>query len=219
MKILDVRIDWMLRYGNAPSLTVVVDRIPRLDDFRFRAVPVGRGTFYHARNGDAVYFLMHDPRSTSGFGGSIWNLTMDDGSPVALKGPWSSSTGVYNGVAEPHCASVAYLSEDYPWGGGIAGYLTVDALNAALARLVHPEIQLHAVGCGSPGNDLSDEQNSLLSLCKGDPQTIVYRLRKDDRHCLLLRCERCDVEVTPVDDYARKRHAFGVQHAHAEAAA
>lgn len=206
MHIRNVRIDWMLMYGNGPHLTVEIDGYDR-DAFRYEAIPINGSTFYHARNGLTVRYMIHDPLNERGFGGLTFALPMKDGSIARFRGAWSSSSAVYHHlVGGPHVVEVGSNE------GAIC--VTVEALNEALARCVHPGIQLHPESVASLYPELSDEQNQIA---EGQPgPLVVYRLRKSDRDLLRLFCERCGAEAITTDDHVRRRHAFSVQHRHTD---
>lgn len=207
MHIRNVRIDWMLKYDSNPFLCVDIDGYER-PTFRYEAIPVGGSTFYHARVGEEVRFMIHNPRDEHGYGGAKFELPMADGRVATFRGPWSSNTATYHRlVGGPHVVLV---------GSNVGAlYLTVEALNEALARCVHPGIQVHAVETKWPFADLGDAQNSWSSASSPENTSIAYYLRKEDREKLRLSCDRCGAETYLNEDYARRRHAFAVQHRHA----
>lgn len=205
MYIRNVRIDWMLEYGNGPHLTVEIDGYDR-HAFRYEAIPIEGCTFYHARIGDVVRYMIHNPSDEHGFGGARFELPMMDGRVATFRGAWSSSSPVYQRLVGG--ARVVEVGSNE---GALC--ITVEAVNEALARCVHPDIQLHPESVASLYPSLSDEQNQIGESRPGP--LVVYRLRKADRELLRLSCDRCGDEVYTTDDHARRRHAFAVQHRHA----
>lgn len=64
-----------------------------LISFRYQAHSVEGGTLYIAECPvtNLIEFFTHCPGNQSGFGGSVFNITMLDGSERSIKGPWSGA--------------------------------------------------------------------------------------------------------------------------------
>lgn len=99
MKIIDARLVGMLddygrTYANAPSLLVLVDRIPARDDLVFDHFTVGN-RHVHLGVSDDGYAIgyWHDgsPRNLGGLYGAGVEVAMRDGSRRVLAGPWIGS--------------------------------------------------------------------------------------------------------------------------------
>jgi hypothetical protein len=203
-----INIRWGLGYGNGPWINLTVDRYPKIDEIEFHSLPVterwNKGHFYYGRSGTFVYFLFHDPRDENGFGGRTYRLRMRDGAVATIKGPWSSSASMYNSIASPHCVEVAFhIPGDRT---GFAGCVTVDCVNDALARFIHPDLRLRAYR-GSVEVRLGDEvchanaDGTFGRLCNEKPgDGLIYRLSKGDAHLAgVTLCSEGDIVTVPND--------------------
>lgn len=85
---------------NRPNLYLLVDNIPALDELRFTLHDNGGtmdGGFYFAeRDGYCRFFRHYGKGNAGGYSGAKFDITMIDGSPKMLHGPWSSNTGEMN---------------------------------------------------------------------------------------------------------------------------
>lgn len=92
MKVLKaVLSDYIINQRRDIIVTVEHDTEPA--DLRYEE----RAGMFRADNGDAVRYF-YWTRPGDGFGGSIFHITMKDGTLRALKGPWSSRAGCVNRV-------------------------------------------------------------------------------------------------------------------------
>lgn len=115
MKILKGRVDWMEGRANRPNIYLLVDVIPTLEEMRFQLHDKGGhidGGIYFAENGGYCrFFSHHGSGNNGGFGGRTFDITMIDGSPKTLLGPWSSNAGEVNERGFGPCVEV-YLTTD-----------------------------------------------------------------------------------------------------------
>lgn len=111
MIIKKARIDWMKGWANTPELRVTVDRMPRMDNVRFKTFQDGRSTTYWACDGDFVTFFTHVPGNQTGYGGAMFRGQLEDGTIFNVKGPWSDNALAVNGDFPPS-HNVAYYQEE-----------------------------------------------------------------------------------------------------------
>lgn len=133
MQILDIKIDWGLGFCNSPRLKLLVDRIPKLDELRFRE----KKHCYFAELDGFVWFFHYDGPG-DGYGGAVFNITMEDGSEKACKGPWSSRSGVMNRLEFAPCLECAMTSERDVWKRGHTFWgrsVSVEAVERALPNI------------------------------------------------------------------------------------
>jgi len=108
MKIIKGRVDWLEGRGNRPRLYVLVDRVPSLDDMRFRE---RKGLYFAERDGLCSFFSWRGNGNHNGFGGREFPITMVDGEKRTLKGPWSSSASTMNEYGFGPCMEVHYTDD------------------------------------------------------------------------------------------------------------
>lgn len=138
-RILDIRADWKLGWGNSPGIRVL------LSEHRFQELSLiyeMRENLYYAEHGAVVHFLYHSgtPTRQDGFGGRTSTLTMKDGSIIELIGPWSSNAGNANRLGFGPCMEATYTDRPGVMKIGytfIGGSLLVSAVQAWLDE--HPE--------------------------------------------------------------------------------
>lgn len=105
MKIVNAHIKWYNQYANNPEWNVVVEDVPDRQELRYKQ----KGSLYFAeKDGLIKFFSWSGPGE--GYGGDIFNITMEDGSTKSLKGPWSSRAGCMNNAGFKLCTD-AYLRE------------------------------------------------------------------------------------------------------------
>ena len=140
MKISKTEVNWMMRWGNDPYIILHVDSEVPFEQFRFKERQLDGGTFYWAHDAVSgqVWYLLHHPGNETGFGGSEWDLVMEDGSRRTVKGPWSSRAGVANRWFEPHCVDVTLATQE---GFRLGRAIRVDLVQQALHAL-HPKLDL-----------------------------------------------------------------------------
>ncbi len=100
MKVLKGYVDWMEGRANRPHLYLLVDYVPSLEAMRFRLHDKGGtidgGMYFAEDDGFCQFFSHHGSGNNGGFGGAKYDITMIDGSPKTLLGPWSSNAGEMN---------------------------------------------------------------------------------------------------------------------------
>lgn len=110
MKIVNAYIKWYNQYGNSPEWNIVVEDVPDYKELRYKQ----KGSLYFAeKDGLIKFFSWSGPGE--GYGGSVFNITMEDGSDKALKGPWSSRAGCMNHAGFKLCTD-AYVREENKTG-------------------------------------------------------------------------------------------------------
>lgn len=131
--IVSAQVDWMSHVGNAPHIKLVLAEKPygSLADLRFEARESEDGTFYLAKKGEFAKFFFASKRDQSGYGGSIFEITLLDETKKTLIGPWSSNTASINYLyGTQYCESVY----KYPEGLGLWYPCAVD-IHAVLPYL------------------------------------------------------------------------------------
>lgn len=107
-KVMSARVD---QYGRIVVYLAGLDRFSTgMSGAVYRQVPVDGESFYYSINGDVVHYLYHNPKNETGFGGHVYDLTMEDGSIHYIKGPWSSRNGVFHELV-PNVDVVACITE------------------------------------------------------------------------------------------------------------
>jgi hypothetical protein len=122
--------------GGTPTqwnLFIEVDEFPKKEDFTYQTYKVSPFTLYWGEKNGFVSFYVEDPLDRHGYGGATFDLRLEDGSVVALKGPWSSRTSVMNAYF-PHSVEV-YLRKP-GWIVELAGY----ALLVPIAKVILEEL-------------------------------------------------------------------------------
>lgn len=133
MKVMKMRINWMLGYLNNPSIEVLVDAIP--GDPVYQKKRSGSYTLYFSERDGFVHFVAHNAKDETGFGGHVFHLPLEDGTIEEVKGPWSSRSGVFNNQGFTQCREVAITDDPKEFdehGTFSAAYMTVDALREAI---------------------------------------------------------------------------------------
>jgi len=81
---------------------------------RYQSYKIGSRTLYWACDEESgfVEFFAHDPSDEVGYGGRIFKVTMQDGSKIEVKGPWSSRNSIMN-LYFPHSIEVTITTGEY----------------------------------------------------------------------------------------------------------
>ena len=115
MKILKGHVDWKEGLANRPSLYLLVDEIPPLDAMRYRLDDKGGeidgGYYFAERDGFCSFFSHHGSGNNGGFGGARYDITMIDGTPKTLLGPWSSNAGEMNERGFGPCVEARFATD------------------------------------------------------------------------------------------------------------
>lgn len=157
MEVLNAKVDWNLRWANAPSLYLLVDKIP------VGMVYEQKGSLYFAEKEGLVDFFYYD-RPDQGYGGRKFHLKMKDGSEKMLIGPWSSNSSAMNDAGFPLCMECCITDISKVWEKGYtfyAGAILVEVAEKALEAFVPEAMILRPKGFKS---DLmaSAEQNFCI---------------------------------------------------------
>lgn len=179
MKLLDMRIDYMEGYANAPRVKLLVDEIPDMSD----AIYTHHNNLYCAhKEGLVRFFFYRGPGK--GFAGRVFRIRVARGrTPLEqqvarhagqyyekdLVGPWSSNTGVINYYAHmltvPCCVEASITDSREVWTRDhtfIGGYVSLGWLRSHLH--MYPELRMIRI----------DEEQSVtyrlikLGLCSRD---------------------------------------------------
>ena len=116
MKLIKMDVDKMEQYSNRPSFRLTVDELATVG-FRYEE----RNGCYFAETDGLVRFFYYD-KPGNGYGGSVFHITMTDGTEKDLIGPWSSRSGVMNGQGFKPCLEVVL--------NGFAAAVTVEWLES-----------------------------------------------------------------------------------------
>lgn len=126
MKLIKAKVNWGEGYANSPSLDILVDKMPDLNDLRHRR----KGNLYYAElDGYVDFFSYTSP--DRGFGGRTFNITMENGEKKALHGPWSSRASVMNSVGFGPCIDVGITESPQSYERGYtfySGHVTVNLI-------------------------------------------------------------------------------------------
>jgi len=122
-------IDWHEGFGNRPNLRLTLaGQFPALSEFRFK----NKGRLWYAElDGAAAYFAWGGATNEGGFGGNEFDITMENGETVTLRGPWSSGTYAVNAAGFSPVIDVMTTEAD----GGHARDLTVAFVRRYLGRV------------------------------------------------------------------------------------
>ena len=130
MKVLAARVDPREGWDNPPRLELLVDRIPQLNEFRFRK----KGPYYFAELDGFVEFFYYDGPG-DGYGGNEFEITMEDGTREVLVGPWSSNSAAMARAGFPDTIPVSITDNPDAWERGYtfySGHITVELAKAIL---------------------------------------------------------------------------------------
>ena len=164
MRVLDARI---LTWGSTRQphhLEILVDSIHR-DDKVYDVIEDERGATYLSVTDGIVSFYYHNPKDENGYGGSVFNLAMRDGSERAIKGPWSSNNAWIRQVFGIDSFHVSYTEDPEVFKRGYTFYsgdITLEKAQEAM-KLVGDEWQLiYASSNAKVPNDASGEQAAII---------------------------------------------------------
>jgi hypothetical protein len=119
-QIKDVKIDWMVAYGNSPCVNILFDDISdQPDNWEHEAIPNGPGRWvYIAQKYGMVSCHYYDENNHEGYGGKVFTVQMKDGTKHKLAGPWHGGAP-NNFLPTTHfCIEVYHTGEkDSSWGG------------------------------------------------------------------------------------------------------
>lgn len=95
------RVEYNEKWANPPGLKISATKEEEdtfnviREGLRYREIRPG---LYIGRNEPfgLVNFFAHVPEDEFGYGGAVFNITMEDGEKRSIKGPWSSRAGCFN---------------------------------------------------------------------------------------------------------------------------
>jgi hypothetical protein len=139
MKIIDVGVEWFGNLLNEPRLKLLVDTLPKPEDFIYEKIPLGNMLLYIAeKDGYVSFFVWSGKGNDGGFGGYEWAIKVRDEQGIheeVVRGPWSSRSGVVNRVWEKQCVEVLITNNPGDWRRErhyYAGYITVEKAKEAM---------------------------------------------------------------------------------------
>jgi hypothetical protein len=117
MKPIECSVNWYEKYANDPELQIIVDKLPRQEDLRYKHIDIGTTELWFAeKEGYVSFYAWNSPKQDKGFYGRHFDITLEDGSMVTLLGPWASRSGVMNKWFLPQCLEVS-LKEEKNYNG------------------------------------------------------------------------------------------------------
>lgn len=133
MNILKGRVNWKDGWDNNPRLELLVDEIPSKDSLRYEE----RNDLYYAEHNGYVSFYFYT-QPGNGFGGTIFDIVMKNGTERSLKGPWSSRAGVANRLGFGPCLDVSLTDKLEAFERGYtfyAGHCSLELIKKAMNRI------------------------------------------------------------------------------------
>lgn len=127
IEVIKGRIKWMDHCNNAPTLELLVSRIPKSEEHRYE---LRQGLYFSEVEGFCSFFSW-DGTPDRGYGGRSFHITMKDGTETDLVGPWSSSSSAVSSVGFGPCADVNITDEPGAYERGYtfyAGSVTMELL-------------------------------------------------------------------------------------------
>lgn len=138
IEILAARVDPREQYASAPRLEVLVDHLPRQDEYTYATVSArgaGRVAYFGEIDG-IVDFFVHDPSDERGFGGAVFTPRLHDGTQPSVRGPWSSNGAAMEAWFGRQTVAVSITDDPAAFERGYtftAGHLTASRALEALA--------------------------------------------------------------------------------------
>ena len=135
MEILELRVDWMLQYGNNPRLKVIVDtvEIPKHEDIIWHT----HGKYvYSVTEGIVQYQTYSDyveGRRCGGFGGRTFEFKLEDGTVIKTNNSWSG-----NPLGLPMEVIDVVITTADERTGGYASAMTLDKVRELIEELDIP---------------------------------------------------------------------------------
>jgi hypothetical protein len=98
---------------------------------------VDGGIYFAENDGCCRFFSHHGSNNNGGFGGRRFDITMVDGTPKTLHGPWSSNMGEVNDRGFGPCIEVCWTTDHaaYVQGNTSSGAITLSKLREASDRI------------------------------------------------------------------------------------
>ena len=183
MKIKRLKIDWAQNFDNVPTIQVLVDEIPTIDEY------TNRHPYYFGEKDGFVSFYYYD-KLGDGYAGRKFILPMVGGGEAVLHGPRSSNPAAMRNAGFPDTIEVSITADPDVFKRGhtyFAGTLlfevveeamrtmargcvfaTVGGSRTIIKRKLLPHLFIPGTVFGEPdffgAPDLSDEQNLIVGL-------------------------------------------------------
>jgi hypothetical protein len=116
MKIQSMKVAWHDGWSNLPSVEVTVDKIPEMSDMRYTRVDKFGAALFYAWHPSGYVSYFAGTSDHSGYGGSVFNVTLLDGTKDSWKGPWSSNSMSMNQVFPASCECVIIETVEGTYG-------------------------------------------------------------------------------------------------------
>ena len=166
MKILKSKIDWHMKYDNAPTFSLLVDHIPKREELVYSEKD---GIYYAEKDGYVSFYYYTEPGR--GYGGQHYDLNMQSGEKKTLIGPWSSRSGAVNSVGFGPCLDVSLTDEERDYYNYRSAHITLDLAFIA-AKLSGCQLVVEL------------EQNSVSSNVSGEQKMAIGSNRTHNYHVI-----------------------------------
>jgi len=133
MKILKANIEYNPQFCNPPTLQVLVDKIPDLNEMTYE---YKEDLYFAEKDGYVSFFVYNAPGR--GYGGRKFTITLKDGTTKELIGPWSGRCGVMNMYFEQQSMEVSITDDPKAFKRGytfFAGVITLEKVKEAINLL------------------------------------------------------------------------------------
>lgn len=170
IEVLAAEVWWGDGYENWPSLTFLLDRMPRWEVYERRpcaagalsaeqeaiaggaraAAPTPGWHVYHSEDDGFAWFFTWGGKPDDGFGGSVRRVRLTDGSEAEVVGGWHAGGDVAVRAGFAPCLDVGVrttLVAGERLAGGTACFVTEERFEAEVARLL-PDVEV----CRHPSN-------------------------------------------------------------------
>lgn len=178
MKVLEMRVGWMIGWGNMPSLHALIDDPPPKDlDRTYRLFPQNRGMFLISRVEPDVRFTWEDTEYGGGACGG--KFAIEHGGFYQSNGGWSSNVGRINQLRTEQEPVAEYLPfplvditiyGDYRgqyndgWGMGMAGHsFDLPWVEKQIEEFLPGVDLLDVNDYSKPADDASSDQSMIIS--------------------------------------------------------
>jgi hypothetical protein len=172
------------------SIELLLDRLPALEEYRYKTVHAHGCTWYIGLVDGVARFFCHNPRDESGYGGRTFTGLLENGSSFQVKGPWSSGPSEINSfnVIPPVVEASGTTSEDdfnRGWTLYSLSGVTLDVIRQAERLLlgwsyIHQVHRRHSATLGA-----SEEQARVIEHPDGPRSGWIY-------HKPFEPCPTCD---------------------------
>jgi hypothetical protein len=171
MKVLDAKVEWSETFDNTPRFMLLVDKIPDTEN----AIYKKKDSLYFSETDGFVRFFSYSSPG-DGYAGCVFNITLENGEKVALKGPWSSRSGVMNMFFTQSC-EVSITAEPDVWERGYTFYAAHATIPVLLEAAKIAGVNLLKVNrfFGKKTGQLSSDQSAVsMHGIKNDNDGEIY---------------------------------------------